>query len=152
MHRNRQSRLQPHPGPPLRGPSLRARRPEIRRRRPAWRPPARRMDMPIKLSTGILVLALAGPLSACATQQLHGPESILGGKDNFGEANRQTLAAQIVDPTPTYQTVVPETSAAHAAQAILRYNTDKVKKPEKVNSGSSSGSGGGGSSSSSSSN
>jgi len=107
--------------------------------------------MPIKLRAGVLALALAGPLCACAAQQ-RGPEPILGGQDNFGEANRQTLAAQIVDPIPTYQTVVPETSAAHAAMAIERYNTDKVKKPEKVNSGSSSGSGGGGSSSSSSSN
>jgi len=107
--------------------------------------------MPIKLRAGVLALALAGPLCACAAQRQGGPEPILCGQDNYGEANRQTFAAQIVDPMPTYQTVVPETSAAHAAMAIERYNTDKIKKPDRVNASSTSGSGGGGSNSSSSS-
>ena len=104
--------------------------------------------MPIKVSAGILALALAGLLSACAAQPQQGPASIMERSDNFGEASRQTLAAQIVDPTPAYQTVVPETSAAHAAQAIDRYNTDKVKTPNKMSSTSSikGGGGGGGSS------
>lgn len=68
-------------------------------------------------------------------------------KDNWGEANRQTMAAQIIDPTPQYDTAVPVTSGAQAAAAIERYRTDKVKKPDRIRtsngiSGSSGGSGG----------
>lgn len=49
--------------------------------------------------------------------------------DNFGEANRQTFAAQVIDPAPVYdQPYLGE--AVNAAQAIERYRTDKVKKPE----------------------
>lgn len=51
---------------------------------------------------------------------------------NFGEATRQTMAAQVIDPDPAYDYSVPETSAAHAAQAAERYRTDKVKQPERV--------------------
>lgn len=53
-------------------------------------------------------------------------------QDNWGEANRQTMAAQIIDPTPEYDHANPTTSGEHAAQAIERYRTDKVKKPDKV--------------------
>lgn len=56
----------------------------------------------------------------------------MGGPDNFGEANRQTLAAQVIDPAPAYDTAVPESHGEHAAQAIERYRTDKVKKPDRT--------------------
>ena len=108
----------------------------------------------IKRSAGILALALAGSLSGCAERQ-QGPQSYMGGKDHMGEALRQTFAAQIVDPTPAYQTVVPETSAAHAAKAVERYNSDKIKMPDRLSAAGGSGgggSGGGGASSGSSSN
>ncbi len=109
----------------------------------------------IKRSAGILALALAGSLSGCAERQ-QGPQSYMGGKDHMGEALRQTFAAQIVDPTPAYQTVVPETSAAHAAKAVERYNSDKIKMPDRLSAASGGsgggGSGGGGASSGSSSN
>jgi type IV pilus biogenesis protein CpaD/CtpE len=59
----------------------------------------------------------------------------MGGQDNFGEANRQTFAAQVIDPVPIYGTAVPETHAEHAAQAIERYRTDKVKLPDRVKTG-----------------
>ena len=62
----------------------------------------------------------------------------------FSEANRQTMMAQVVDPDPQYEYLDPETSALHAAQAVERYRTDKVKRPEKVRSTQSSGGGGGG--------
>lgn len=90
----------------------------------------------------LLVLALA----ACAS----GPngQPYMGGPDNFGEANRVTMAAQVVDPDPAYDTAVPETYAEHAGQAAERYRTDKVKKPDKVRTSTmkaeSSGDGGGG--------
>lgn len=50
----------------------------------------------------------------------------------FGEPNRQTMLAQVIDPDPQYDTAVPPSNAEHAGQAIERYRTDKVKKPDKV--------------------
>lgn len=61
----------------------------------------------------------------------------------FGESNRQTLAAQVVDPEAAYAEAAPS-DANHAAQAIDRYRTDKVKKPVRVNTGAGSSGGGGG--------
>lgn len=55
-------------------------------------------------------------------------------KDNWGEAFRQTLAAQIIDPNPQYDTAVPKTSGEQAAAAVQRYRTDKVKRPDKISS------------------
>ena len=57
-----------------------------------------------------------------------------GAKSTFGEANRQTLMAQVVDPDPVHEALVPETSAEHAAQAADRYARDAVKKPDRVRS------------------
>ena len=51
--------------------------------------------------------------------------------DNWGEAYRQTLAAQIINPEPEYDTAFAASSGAKAAQAIERYRTDKVKQPAK---------------------
>ncbi len=67
----------------------------------------------------------------------------------FGEANRQTMLAQVVEPDNQYDSAVPPASAGKAAQATERYRKDTVKKPERVrstsvSSGSSSGSGSGG--------
>lgn len=73
-------------------------------------------------------------LSSCAHDGASGPGGLpyMGGPDNFGEANRVTMAAQVVDPDPQYDTAVPETYAEHAGQAAERYRTDKVKRPDKV--------------------
>lgn len=62
----------------------------------------------------------------------------------FGEANRQTMMAQVVDPDPQYEDLIPPTSGDRAGQAGERYRTDKVKKPDRVTSTQTSGSGGGG--------
>ncbi len=56
----------------------------------------------------------------------------MGGPDNVGEANRQTMAAMVVDPAPVYDTAIPETHAEHAGQAVARYRMDKVKIPDRV--------------------
>ncbi|EQB07956.1 hypothetical protein [Novosphingobium lindaniclasticum] len=74
-------------------------------------------------------LLLALLVTGCATPD---GKFYMGGKDNFGEANRQTMAAQIIDPDPRYDTAVPDGNGAHAAAALERYRTDKVKKPERV--------------------
>ena len=53
---------------------------------------------------------------------------------SFGEANRQTMAAQIVDPDPQYEFLDPATSGDKAAQAIDRYRKGAVIKPDRVSS------------------
>ena len=64
----------------------------------------------------------------------------------MGESVKQTMMAQVIDPDPEYDTLVPETSGEQAADAIERYRNDAVKEPERqrVSSGSGSGSGSGG--------
>ncbi len=61
----------------------------------------------------------------------------------FGEANRQTMMAQVVDPDPQYDTLVPPTSGEHSAQAAERYRQEKVKRPDRVTSTQVSGGGSG---------
>ena len=85
--------------------------------------------MSFKLKTGI-ALAAALTLSACATVE---DQEWIGYQDpGFGEANRATYAAMIVNPDPQYDTPIPATSAEKAAQAIERYRNDQVKQPERT--------------------
>lgn len=74
-----------------------------------------------------LPLALAA-LSGCTEGFATGDRPVA----DFGEANRQTMMAQVIDPEPQYDTLVPPSSAGHAAQAVDRYNSDAVKQPEDV--------------------
>ena len=60
----------------------------------------------------------------------------------FGEANRQTMMAQVIDPDPVYEEPMVG-SGEHAAGAVERYRTDTVKEPESIST--TSGTGGGGS-------
>jgi hypothetical protein len=64
----------------------------------------------------------------------------------FGEANRQTMMAQVIDPDPVYDGPMV-TSGDHAADAIDRYRDDAVKEPETISTTTAvsggSGSGGG---------
>lgn len=53
-------------------------------------------------------------------------------RDNWGEANRQTMAAQIINPSPDYGDAPMTTSGDHVAAAIDRYRKGQVKKPERV--------------------
>ncbi len=91
--------------------------------------------MPIKPRRVAITLVLAAALAGCATDGAGFDRAIA---DNFGEANRQTMAAQVIDPNPQYDTAVPETSAEHAAQAAERYRTDRVKQPDKIQTSNSS--------------
>jgi hypothetical protein len=88
---------------------------------------------PIAAPAVLLGAALA--LAGCQ----HGPDGYpyMGGPDNFGEANRVTMAAQVVDPAPQYDTAMADSS-------VERYRTDKVKKPDKVRTSTLSTGGGGG--------
>ena len=71
----------------------------------------------------MLALALGG----CATNALTEKPGDL----KFGAPNRQTMMAQVIDPDPVY-TAPATSSAAHAADAVERYRTDKVKQPDSV--------------------
>lgn len=90
---------------------------------------------------GIAALAALVSLSGCATYGSVGDG--WHDKDGFGEANRQTMAAQVIDPDPQYDEPMA-TSGDHAAQAIERYRTDSIKQPKRQSSRSLGGGSGGG--------
>ena len=85
--------------------------------------------------------ALLGALSLVGCAQHY--SAAVGEIDaaDFGEANRQTYAAMVIDPDPQYAEPLA-TSAEHAADAIERYRDDAVKQPERTSSTEGSGSGG----------
>lgn len=86
-----------------------------------------RIEPKALVSLGALALAL--PSAGCtATGELPGWELDHG----WGEANRATMAAQVIDPNPEYENPIPETSADHAVDAIDRYREGNVKQPERV--------------------
>ncbi|MEO5597278.1 MAG: hypothetical protein ABIQ66_01525 [Novosphingobium sp.] len=87
----------------------------------------------------LIITAL--PLTAGCEQDL---ASMNHPVSTFGEANRQTYAAQVIDPNPQYEYLTPATSGDHASQAIERYRTDKVKQPDRVTSTSTASGNGGG--------
>ena len=71
-----------------------------------------------------LMLAALPLVSACADNSMFDRP----GDAAFGEANRQTMMAQVVNPDPVYEDDMT-TSGEHASQAIERYRTDSVKEP-----------------------
>lgn len=76
-------------------------------------------------------LALAALIGLASSASAAGPDGrpYMGGPDNFGEANRQTMAAQIIDPAPVYDNPVPESRGDHTARVIERYRVNRVKQP-----------------------
>ena len=86
----------------------------------------------------LALIALLPALAACEHNYPGPPAS------KFGDANRATMAAQVVDPDPQYDTINPPTSGEKAGQAGERYRKDAVKKPDRTSSTASSGGGGGG--------
>lgn len=87
----------------------------------------------------VLGSTLAG--SALLTGCQYGEGGEIRSASTFGEANRQTMMAQVVDPDPQYEYLDPATSGDRAAQAIDRYRKGTVKQPDKVTSTQISGSG-----------
>ncbi|MHA6334644.1 hypothetical protein ACXYL9_13310 [Qipengyuania sp. CAU 1752] len=70
----------------------------------------------------VTLLALGG----CTQSVLNQP-----GDAQFGEANRQTMMAQVIDPEPVY--AEPATSSGEVAQAaVQRYRDGKVKQPDSI--------------------
>lgn len=86
-----------------------------------------------------LAFAASFALAGCASTHTGMLEPI--DPADFGEANRQTYAAMVVDPDPQYDAPLA-TSAEHAADAAERYREGAVKQPERTSSTEGSGSGG----------
>lgn len=72
----------------------------------------------------LLIPAMAG----CAS---YPPPLSEANAAKFGEANRQTMMAQVVNPDAAYEEPM-QTSGDKASQAIDRYNTDTVKQPKRL--------------------
>lgn len=93
-------------------------------------------------------LAVSTALACCAALLPGCAETSLlaqPGDAAFGEANRQTMMAQVVNPDPVYEDTM--TASGHlAAEAIDRYRNDRVKRPDTIrttNVGSGEGTGSG---------
>ena len=74
--------------------------------------------------------ALAGlgiVMSACADTKALNRD--MQDADDFGHAVREDLAAQIVNPEPTWKGPLPPSSGARAALAQNLYRKDTVKTP-----------------------
>jgi hypothetical protein len=85
--------------------------------------------MPIDRAKAFVAVAATIALTGCAATPATAPLVYEG---NWGDANRLTMAAQIIDPAPVYETALAETRGPQVASAIERYRTDRVKRPEKV--------------------
>lgn len=82
--------------------------------------------MAIDRARTVFAAGLLLALGACGTT----PHTMGWGKgDQFGEATRQTFAAQVIDPNPVYEEPYAIGNGAKAAAAVERYRTDKVKQP-----------------------
>ena len=77
-------------------------------------------------------------LSAIGTAMLLGgcsvsEKELVGFQEpGWGEANRQTLAAQVIDPDPQYDTAIPPTSAKSAVDAVERHANGAVEQPDRI--------------------
>jgi hypothetical protein len=94
------------------------------------------------MNSRLLPIAIIASLALAGCAQTHtGSLEVIDPAD-FGEANRQTYAAMVVDPDPQYDGPM-EGSAEHAADAIERYREGNVEEPESVRTTSGSGGGSG---------
>jgi type IV pilus biogenesis protein CpaD/CtpE len=76
-----------------------------------------------------LALAIAGAalLGGCTLDPKTG--ELVKPQPELGEASRQTLMAQVVDPDPHYKEAA-QTSGDQTARAIEAYREGKVEKPQ----------------------
>ncbi len=89
--------------------------------------------MPIKSYRALALVAV--PLLGACVHDAEGKQ----GLSSFGDANRQTMMAQVVNPDPQYEFLDPATSAEHAGQAVERYRKGAVKRPDRISTSSESG-------------
>lgn len=87
-----------------------------------------------------LALAAAVTLGGC---QIDPQTKLVARGPELGEASRQTLMAQVVDPDPHYATPA-ETSGSQVERAVAAYRQGTVKTPASISTTSGTGGGSGG--------
>ncbi|NTZ41955.1 hypothetical protein G7A66_02370 [Altererythrobacter sp. SALINAS58] len=78
-----------------------------------------------------IFLSLAAGLSlpACSVAD----KELIGYQDpSFGDANRATYAAMVVDPAPAYAEPLPSTDAERAVRVTEAYREGTTEVPERV--------------------
>ena len=96
--------------------------------------------MTSRITPVVAAATLGTALVGCAENSIYERP----GDAAFGEANRQTMMAQVIDPDPVYEEPMVG-SGEHAADAVERYRTDSVKEPESISTTTRIGGGGSGS-------
>lgn len=81
--------------------------------------------------TRILIVG-ASLLAATACVNTDGRVDLTPSDPTWGDANRATMAAQVIDPSPEYDTPIPPTSAANAVRAADAYREGRVEQPERI--------------------
>ena len=79
----------------------------------------------------ILLLGVSA-LAATACTNNDGRFDLTQGDPSWGEANRATMAAQVVDPSPEYENPIPPTSASNAVRAADAYREGTVEEVEDL--------------------
>lgn len=79
-----------------------------------------------------ILLASAAALTASACVNNDGRFDLMAGDPTWGDANRTTMAAQVIDPAPEYDTPIPPTSATNAVRAADAYREGRVEQPERI--------------------
>lgn len=78
------------------------------------------------------LLAGAALLSSTACMNNDDRFDLTQGDPTWGDANRATMAAQVIDPSPEYDTPIPPTSASNAVRAADKYREGTVEQPERI--------------------
>ena len=79
------------------------------------------------------ILPIAGAaLALAACTNADGRLDLTQNDPTWGDANRATMAAQVVDPSPEYDTPIPPTSATNAVRAIDAYEAGDVEEVETI--------------------
>lgn len=77
------------------------------------------------MKSPLVILVALSMTAACAPADQTSP--------GFGNAVRQNIAAQVVNPDPTLADAAPEFDGERARDAVQRYRDDKVKRPVPMN-------------------
>ena len=86
--------------------------------------------MNIERNRIMLAGATVFALAACTNND--GRIDLAQGDPTWGDANRATMAAQVIDPSPEYDTPIPPTSASNAVRATDAYSEGQVEQPERI--------------------
>ncbi len=79
-----------------------------------------------------ILIAGVAALATSACTNTDGRVDLTQGDPSWGEANRATMAAQVVDPSPEYENPIPPTSASNAVRAADAYRAGEVEEVETI--------------------